>query len=156
LDYGQAGARILYGMAGQQPTSDDLYHLWGYVQQREGIKRVMSAMIFADKPLERFPQFTRALFRKGDKIAEVVQAIELKHSLIKDRFHCGIGHDAQFIESQIMVELLLIMKAKGIIALPIHDALMVPWSAAATAKDAMLSVFQRMTGVKGIVTRSGV
>ncbi|TIU44812.1 MAG: hypothetical protein E5W30_19400, partial [Mesorhizobium sp.] len=74
----------------------------------------------------------------------------------KDRFHCGIGHDAQFIESQIMVELLLIMKAKGIIALPIHDALMVPWSAAATAKDAMLSVFQRMTGVKGIVTRSGV
>lgn len=156
LDYGQAGARILYGMAGQQPASDDLYHLWGYVQQREGIKRVMSAMIFADKPLERFPQFTRKLFRKGDKIAEVVEAIESKHSLIKDRFHCGIGHDVQFIESQIMVELLLIMKAKRITALPIHDALMVPESAAATAKDAMLSVFQRTTGVEGIVTGSGV
>ncbi|RWM21769.1 MAG: hypothetical protein EOR73_10195 [Mesorhizobium sp.] len=156
LDYGQAGVRILYGMAGQQPASDDLYHLWGYVQQREGIKRVMSAMIFADKPLERFPQFTRKLFRKGDKIAEVVEAIELKHPLIKDRFHCGLGHDAQFIESQIMVELLLIMKAKRITALPIHDAPMVPESAAATAKDAMLSVFQRMTGVEGIVTQPGV
>ncbi|MER9864495.1 hypothetical protein [Mesorhizobium sp. M0185] len=156
LDYGQAGARILYGMAAQQPASDDLYHLWGYVQQREGIKRVMSAMIFAEKPLERFPQFTRKLFRKGDKIAEVVEAIELKHAPIKDRFHCGLGHDAQFIESQIMVEVLLIMSAKRITALPIHDALMVPASAAATAKDAMLSVFQRMTGVEGIVTQSGV
>lgn len=113
-------------------------------------------MIFADKRLERFPQFTRKLFRRGDKIAGVVDAIESKHPLIKDRFHCGIGHDVQFIESQIMVELLLLMKANRITALPIHDALMVPESTAATAKDAMLSVFQQMTGVEGIVTGAGV
>jgi hypothetical protein len=156
LDYGQAGARILYGMAGQQPTSDDLYHLWGYVQQRDGIKRVMSAMIFADKPLERFPQDTRKLFRRGDKIAEVVAAIEQKHELIKDHFHRGLGHDVQFIESKIMVGVLLIMKARGITALPIHDALMVPASAAATAKEAMLSVFRQVAGVEGIVTQSEV
>ncbi|RWA58120.1 hypothetical protein [Mesorhizobium sp.] len=154
LDYGQAGARILYGMAGQQPTSDDLYHLWGYVQQRDGIKRVMSAMIFAEKPLERFPQFTRKLFRNGDKIAEVVAAIEQKHELIRDRFHRGLGHDVQFIESQIMVEVLLSMKARAITALPIHDALMVPASGAATAREVMLSVFQRVSGVEGIVTQS--
>ncbi|AGB43210.1 hypothetical protein Mesau_00724 [Mesorhizobium australicum WSM2073] len=155
LDYGQAGARILYGMAGHKPTSDDLYHLWGYVQQRDGIKRVMSAMIFAEKPLERFPQDTRKLFRRGDKIAEVVAAIEQKHELIRDRFHRGLGHDVQFIESQIMVEVLRIMKARGITALPIHDAVMVPASAAATAREVMLSVFRRMTGVEGIVTQSG-
>ncbi|SFP14617.1 hypothetical protein SAMN03159463_03682 [Mesorhizobium sp. NFR06] len=156
LDYGQAGARILYGMAGQQPPSDDLYHLWGYVQQREGIKRVMSAMIFAEKPLERFPQDTRKLFRRSDKIAEVVAAIEQKHELIRDRFHRGLGHDVQFIESQIMVGVLLIMKARGITALPIHDALMVPASAAATAKEVMLSVFRRVAGVEGTVTQSEV
>lgn len=156
LDYGQAGARILYGMAGQQPTSDDLYHLWGYVQQRDGIKRVMSAMIFAEKPLERFPQDTRKLFRRSDKIAEVVAAIEQKHELIRDRFHRGFGHDVQFIESQIMVEVLLIMKVRAITALPIHDALMVPASAAAMAKEVMLSVFKRVAGVEGIVTQSGI
>ncbi|MDX8458189.1 hypothetical protein [Mesorhizobium humile] len=154
LDYGQAGARILYGMAGRQPTSHDLYRLWGYVQQREGIKRVMSAMIFADKPLERFPQFTRKLFRSGDKIADVVEAIEQEHEPIRDRFHRGLGHEVQFIESQIMVEVLLVMKARGITALPIHDALMVPASAAATAREMMLSVFQRVAGVEGIVTQS--
>ncbi|RWD02074.1 MAG: hypothetical protein EOS58_22685 [Mesorhizobium sp.] len=156
LDYGQAGARIIYGMAGQQPASDDLYHLWGYVQQRDGIKRVMSAMIFAEKPLERFPQFTRKLFRKGDKIAEVVEAIELKHPLIKGCFHRGLGHDAQFIESQIIVELLLSMKARGVTALPIHDALLVPASATAITRELMLSAFHRMTGVQGIVTRADV
>lgn len=152
LDYGQAGARILYGMAGQPPPADDLYHLWGYVQQRDGIKRVMSAMIFADKAHDRFPQGTKKLFRRSDKIAEVVEAIEKKHPLIKDYFHRGLGHDAQFIESQIMVQLLLTMKAKGIVALPIHDALMVPDSAAVIAKEVMLSVFQQIAGVEGVVT----
>ncbi|TGV29079.1 hypothetical protein EN785_37740, partial [Mesorhizobium sp. M8A.F.Ca.ET.142.01.1.1] len=92
---------------------------------------------------------TRKLFRRGDKIAEVVAAIEQKHELIRDRFHRGLGHEVQFIESQIMVEVLLIMKASGITALPIHDALMVPASAAATAREVMLSVFKRVAGVEG-------
>lgn len=155
LDYGQVGPRILYALSGQKPPTDDLYHLWGYAQQRDGIKRVMSAMIFASDRLNRFPKGTRKLFRRSDKIGEVVEAIEAKHPLIKGCFHRGLGHETQFVESQVMVEVILTLKAEGIVALPIHDAVLVPASKAPTTTDVMLSIFRRHTGVEGTVTKEG-
>jgi len=155
LDYGQVGPRILYGLAGQKPPAEDLYQLWGYVQQRDGIKRVMNAMIFASERLARFPRETRKLFRSSDKIGEVVKAIEAKHPLIKDQFHRGLGHEAQFVESQIMVEIILTLKAGGIMALPIHDAVLIPASQLTIATDIMLSIFEKYTGVQGTVSVEG-
>lgn len=152
LDYGQVGPRILYGVAGQQPPSGDLYAMPGYYQQRAGIKRVMSAMIFASGTLKRFPKETKKLFRRSDKITEVTSEIESRHPLIKDYFYRGLGHDAQLIESQIMVEVLLTLKDRGIVALPIHDAVMVPSSVASLAKEIMLDVFYRRAHVEGTVT----
>lgn len=153
LDYGQAGPRILYGMAGLQPPSGDLYGFPGYFAQRNGIKRVMSAMIFAGERLDRFPKGTKGKFRKSDKIGDVVEAIEHRHQLLKDHFHRGLGHDAQFIESEIMIEVLLTLKGEGVVALPIHDAVMVPSSAERLAKEIMLSVFLKKAGTEGVVTR---
>ena len=152
LDYGQIGPRILYGMAGHQPSTNDLYLIGGYQQHRDGIKRVMSAMMFNSARRRQFPRETKSLFRRRDKIGEVIEAIEANHPLIKDLFHHGIGHDAQFTESQVLVEVLLTLKAQGVIALPIHDAVMVPSSKVSVTKDIMLSVFQSHTGVEGIVT----
>lgn len=155
LDYGQVGARILYGMAGHFPATDDLYWMYGYGQHRDGIKKVMSAMIFADQRLDRFPKDTRKLFRKTDKIGEVVDAIEAKHPLIKDHFHKGLGHDAQFIESSTLVDVLLDLRAKGIVALPIHDAVMVPASKVSITEEVMLRVFNAHAHVQGTVTVEG-
>ncbi|RWM77190.1 MAG: hypothetical protein EOR81_19335 [Mesorhizobium sp.] len=155
LDYGQVGARILYGMAGYLPAVDDLYSMHGYNQYRPGIKKVMSAMIFAEQRLDRFPKDTRKLFRKSDRIGEVVDAIEAKHPLIKDHFHKGLGHDAQFIESSILVDVLLDLRAKGIVALPIHDAVMVPSSKVSMTEEVMLRVFNAHAHVQGTVTVGG-
>ncbi|MER8399920.1 hypothetical protein [Mesorhizobium sp. M1348] len=152
LDFGQVGARILYGMAGHLPAPGDLYQMHGYNQQRDGIKKVMSAMIFAERRLDRFPKDTRKLFRKTDRISEVVDAIEAKHPLIKDHFHKGLGHDAQFIESSILVDVLLDLRAKGIVALPIHDAVMVQCSKVSVTKEVMLTVFKAHAHVEGTVT----
>lgn len=155
LDYGQVGARILYGMAGHLPATGDLYSMAGYNQRRDGIKKVMSAMIFAEARPDRFPKGTKTLFRKTDKIGEVVDAIEAKHPLIKDHFHRGLGHDAQFIESSILVDVLLSLSAKGIVALPIHDAVMVPSSKVLVTKEVMLTVFKAHAHVEGTVTVEG-
>jgi hypothetical protein len=155
LDYGQAGPRILYGMAGHEPPSDDLYFIYGYIAQRAGIKKVMNAMMFATDRLDRFPKETRKLFRRQDKIAEVVAEIERRHPLVQDHFHRGLGHDAQFIESEIMVDVLLRLKQSGVIALPIHDALMVPASKVSIAEEVMLSSFADKARVQGIVKREG-
>lgn len=151
LDYGQVGARILYGMAGHTPEPDDLYTMPGYGQQRDGIKKVMSAMIFADNRLARFPKDTRKLFRRADRIDEVIGAIEARHPLLKDHFHKGLGHQAQFVESSILVEVLLDLRSKDIVALPIHDAVMVAASKAAVTEDIMLRVFHAHAHVQGTV-----
>ncbi|WP_244620227.1 hypothetical protein [Mesorhizobium sp. NFR06] len=155
LDYGQVGARILYGMAGHLPATGDLYQMHGYNQHRDGIKKVMSAMIFAEAWPDRFPKGSKTLFRKTDRIGEVLDAIEAKHPLIKDHFHKGLGHDAQFIESSILVDVLLSLRAKGIVALPIHDAVMVPSSKVLVTKEVMLTVSKAHAHVEGTVTVEG-
>ncbi|MER9962170.1 hypothetical protein NKJ72_14575 [Mesorhizobium sp. M0045] len=152
LDYGQVGPRILYGMAGCKPPYQDLYDIWGYGLNRPGIKKVMSAMIFASDTLNRFPKGTRRLFSRSYKVGDVVEAIEAKHPLIRNHFHRGLGHDAQFIESQIMIEVLLTLKGRGVVALPIHDAVIVPVSAVSIAKGVMLDTFHRHAHVEGTVT----
>jgi hypothetical protein len=153
LDYGQVGPRILYGMAGLQPPAGDLYDIPGYQQQRAGIKRVMSAMIFAGKRLNKFPRGTKALFRSADKIGEVVEAIEQRHPLLKGMFFRGLGHEAQFIESEIMIKVLMTLKDRNVVALPIHDAIMIPASAETHATEIMLSVFHEKAGTEGLVTK---
>jgi len=120
--------------------------------QVAGIKRVVSAMTFATSRLDRFPKETKRLFRKNDKIGEVVAEIERKHPLIKDHFFRGLGHDAQFIESQILIEVIKTLKTDGIVALPIHDAVMVPASRVDRSREVMLDVFNRLSGVEGLVT----
>lgn len=104
LDYGQAGARILYGMASHTPPEGDLYAFPGYYQQRAGMKRVMSAITFATSRPTSFPKGTRDLFRKRDKIEEVLTEIERHHPLIRDMLYRGFGHEVQFTESQIIIE----------------------------------------------------
>ncbi|MCA9797437.1 MAG: hypothetical protein KC910_36750 [Candidatus Eremiobacteraeota bacterium] len=152
LDYGQVGPRIVYGLAGLQPPPGDLYGLDFYLDQRAGIKKVMNAMLFAKARLARFPRGTRRMFRNGDRIDEVVEAIEAFHAPIRHLFHQGIGHEVQFIESQIMVQVLLTLKKAGVVALPVHDAVMVPETKASVAKEVMLSAFEAQANVPGVVT----
>lgn len=152
LDYGQVGPRILYGMAGQQPPLTDIYDLRRYELQRNGVKKVMNAMLFAQSRLGRFPKGTRKLFRRGDSIAEVTEAIETANTPIKHLFHCGMGHEVQFVESQILVDVLLKLKDKDVVALPIHDAVVVPKSKAPIAQEVMLASFEAIAGSPGIVT----
>ncbi len=65
--------------------------------------------------------------------------------------YSGIGHECQFLESQILVEILRILFSMSVPALPIHDAVLVPASKAEFAKRVMLYTFQRKTGYEGVV-----
>jgi hypothetical protein len=151
LDYGQMNPRILYGLCGAQPPPGDLYLLPGLEEHRNGIKKVMNAMLFATKRLTRMPKGVRAEFSKNHPVWRVMETIEEHNRVIKDRFFTGIGHSVQFHESQIMVDVLLALRARGIVALPIHDGMMVPASKGDEVKDVMLSTFYRHTNVQGLV-----
>lgn len=152
LDFGQMAPRILYGLAGVEPSFTDAYLIPGFEQYRAGIKKVMNAMLFTTKPLVRMPKGVRKEFSARHRVQDVVTAIEAAHPAIKGMFYTDIGHELQFTESQILVDVLLRLQAEGITALPIHDAILVPPSKVDISKDIMLSSFRRHTGIDGVVT----
>lgn len=169
LDYSQMMPRILYGLAGHEPPAADAYTIPGFERDRSGVKQVFNAMVFADKPLTRMPQGVRKSFAvparqrnaedekynasiESVRVRDVVNGIMEAHPLIKDQFFRCLGHEAQFIESQILVDLLLQLRDAGVVALPVHDAVVVPRSSQALVERMMLDVFQSHTGVEGRVT----
>lgn len=152
LDYAQMAPRILYGMAGVNPPEGDLYWIFPFWNRREGVKKVFNAMLNVDKPLERFPSGTRALFRRSTKIQEVVEAIAKHHEPLRKFFFTKVGFRVMFIESQIMVQTLLSLMDRGIVGLPIHDGLLVAQGNEEAAKEIMLRAFQDNTGITGEVT----
>lgn len=158
LDYGQMGLRILYGCVGIDPGQDDLYDipgLGGPVSEnlRAGVKMVLNAMIFSSKPLSRFPKGTRKFFPKNITIDTITTAIEVRHQAIRHLFYVGYGHQAQFTESQIMVDLLLRLMDEGIVALQLHDAVLVAESKAGRTETIMLETFRERVSIPGVVSR---
>ncbi|WP_089271432.1 hypothetical protein [Humidesulfovibrio mexicanus] len=151
LDYGQMNPRILYGLCGAQPLDCDAYDIPGYQRFRPGVKKVMNSMIFATKRLTRMPKGVRKEFEEQHRVEQVMQAIEDAHPAIKDSFFKGMGHEAQFIESQVMVEVLLTLRELEIHALPIHDSVLVAKSNKDKVKEIMLSCFLKVVGVQGLV-----
>lgn len=149
LDYGQMSPRIIYGMCKAEPDQEDLYALPGYEDHRAGIKKIMNAMLFSTKPLNRFPRGLREKFMERHRIADVCEAIMTAHAPIKHLFCRGIGHKAQFIESEVMVDVLLTLRDKGITALPIHDAIIIGNSHEEEATEVMLSRFQHHADIDG-------
>tara|TARA_R110001583_G_scaffold101415_1_gene247856 strand:+ start:9464 stop:10762 length:1299 start_codon:yes stop_codon:yes gene_type:complete len=152
LDYGQMTPRIIYGMLEAEPPSEDLYSIPGYSTHRAGIKQVMNAMLFSTKRLARMPKGVRQSFARDHHITDVCNAIEAAHPSISSKFYTGIGHDTQFIESEILIDTLLQLKKMNIVALPIHDALIVPPSSQDQVREVMLSTFKHHTGIDGLVT----
>jgi len=152
LDYGQIAARILYGMAGVAPEGD-LYDIGvPGADIRAGVKKVFNAMLYATKPLMRFPQHCLHHFPRGTRFEDIMAGITERHSTIAHHFFTGIGIHAMYLESEIMIDVLRTLIDHGIVALPIHDAVVVPASATELVRTVMLDVFHHHVGTQGVVT----
>jgi hypothetical protein len=146
LDYGQCAVRIAYGMAGVTVPKGDLYSVPRLEHYRDGIKQVLNSMFFSGAPLKRKPQNSVKLLPKNYTIGEIQDRIRAHHQPISRLFHSGFGMLSQRIESSILVRCLLTLMDRGIVALPVHDCLVVPRSNAEDAKQVMLDTFLDVTG----------
>lgn len=151
LDYRQMTPRILYGLVGQEPDMEDLYSIPGYEGHRKGVKKVLNAMTFAEKPLTRMPQETKQLFPEKTSFKMVEKVVLKVHEPIAQHFYTGIGHRLQFIESQIMTDVLLTLMEEEITALPIHDAVIVSEGSEDVVSEVMVEAFRKHTGIAGLV-----
>lgn len=153
LDYSALNPRIAYGLAGHKLPKSDPYAIRGFEKNRDGVKKIFNAMLFVSKPLGRWPEETKELFPAGTTVRKVTAAILKAHPELSKLFHTEIGHHIQFLESQIMVAVLLQLKAKGLLGLPVHDAVVVPRSATKEAEVVLLRQFKRISGISGLVSQ---
>lgn len=151
LDFSSMVLRTIYGLVGIDPGYGDLYHLDGLEGHRDGVKKVLNAMVSFSKPLERYPRGTRDLFPEGLKVSEVTAKIEKRHEPIRQFFHTGFVHQQQFIESSILADVLTACRAESLPALPIHDALLVPEGRSEQAMELMKAIFRQHTGINAKV-----
>jgi len=155
LDYAQMGARIAYGMAGADLPEGDLYTLPGFEPYRSVVKQMFNALLFDESERQRMPMGTRKDVPDHITWRDFHHAIRAKHDAIKQLFGTGIGMQTMFIESQILVAVLLELIDQRVVALPIHDAIIVALPHQEQAKRVMLETFRRMAGVEGRVEVEG-
>src|SRR5262249_16873733 len=131
-DYSTLVARLAYadGTEDKKPPKGDLYTIPGLSpESRDGVKRLFSTLLFDQtKNRDRFPKGVAELFsiedqRKGFK--QVFDLIKAHHSAITPLFGTGIGHYLQFLESQLLVNVLLRLAHRNVTALPLHDCVVV-------------------------------
>lgn len=153
LDYGQMTPRILYGRAGIDPHFTDAYAVPGLEGYRDGVKKVFNAMLHSEKPFGRKPSGTSALLPKDRPISEITVMIQEFHGPVERAFYAGKGLYLSYLESFILVKVMLELVDQGITALPIHDAVLVAEDDEEHVKEAMLKIFKEFTGGDGIVRR---
>jgi hypothetical protein len=151
LDYGQMGPRLLYSLAKTSYCVGDAYHLPGLERFRGDIKKLMGAMMIASRPFSRYPEGIDNLRSNRIPLKAVIEAITLRHASVAHLFNNGVGMKTMFIESEILLEVLLRLMEQGIVALPIHDAVMVSECDEDQAKEVMYQVFREKTGIDGLV-----
>ena len=157
LDYGQMSLLLLYARAEAQEhlPSGDLYDLSEYgfpTESRPGIKKVIQAIINSPELPRRLPKGSRKHFPSRISLRDVLRAVERKHPVIFPLMTSGIGMQLFRKESDILVNVLEALRSEGIVALPIHDAVIVMEEHKQTTITIMKKVFKDHTGITPEVT----
>ncbi|SNS29543.1 hypothetical protein SAMN04488503_0185 [Humidesulfovibrio mexicanus] len=151
LDYSQSCPRILYGLAGATPPREDIYDIPKLRGHRDGTKLLLLSLMCSDQERTKRPKGSRKLLPKSPKATELFQWVAEAHPALRPFFWTGIGLNLMFRESVILVDVLLTLIDMGIVALPIHDAVVVRHDTKEQVKEVMLVKFREHARVDGVV-----
>lgn len=159
IDFSSSLLRLLYAEAKVQPPAGDLYlgipsldYDYGPSGGvRDAVKRVISAMLFRVGDLQKLPLGTRLLLPKGWTGKRLHKAILNRHAPVANKFGKALGYRLMWLESEVLLEALNRCRELNVIALPVHDAVIVKESHAAFASAIMLAAFKAKTGFEGAI-----
>ena len=151
VDYGQLFPRLAYVTAGAEPQTGDLYDIGGDGRHRDGWKVLLNALLFVEGSLTRWPKGASKLFPKGTRLKDCLVQISARHAPIADHFGTGVGFRLMCTESRMLVFVLDRLFRSGIVALPLHDSVLVAGSNAECARTTMLEAARRFTGLRDTV-----
>jgi hypothetical protein len=151
VDFDHLGLVIAYGLVGATPPDGDLYSIPLLSSaKRKGVKQVLNGLLAKEGPMTRFPANTRKFFPLARRFEDdVLRWIERHHAPIVPLFGTAQATTTQNIESRVLMRALLQLKREEIIALPIHDCVVVRADHAERARVVMEEAFQLvMPGAK--------
>jgi hypothetical protein len=150
LDFKNMFARLAYASVGQEPPEGDLYDVSGFLEgydnkdHRDGIKQAFNSLLNGGKAGSR--DFLD-LLPDGSTAQKVRAAIQGKHPALASILCTTVGMRLMFMESQVLLTALERLMAQDIVALPIHDGLMVAQSQQTVAMRTMEDTALALLGI---------
>jgi hypothetical protein len=130
---------------GYEPAGGDPYSIPGNDNvERRVIKRAVAALLCA--------RSTGVTIEGIEDMSKFKAALIRHHPGLNGTLGKGLGHRLMNTESRILIEALRLLAKQGVVALPLHDCVLVKVSKAPTAGEAMLDAAQAMTGHRLPVT----
>ncbi|MCX5580786.1 hypothetical protein [Kaistia terrae] len=139
LDFSSMFPRLAYSHAGVSAPDGDLYAIPGLEGHRRAVKMAMNCLLMDDFHRSAWPKElvtsaddsdATAILPPGWTVKRTKDAILRKHPALRPCFGAGIGLMLMHTESQILIHVLEEMKAKKLVALGLHDGLLLPRSRA--------------------------
>jgi hypothetical protein len=112
----------------------------------------MQAIINSPDTPKRLPKGARNHIPTNISLKDILAAIQKKHPVIYPLMTSNLGMQLFRKESDILVKVLLTLQKHDVVALPIHDAVLVADEDKETAVRVMKEVFQEHAGVTPEVT----
>ncbi|ODA97300.1 hypothetical protein BFX40_02360 [Mesorhizobium sp. SEMIA 3007] len=148
LDYASMFPRLAYARVGTEPPTGDLYAIPGLEEHRAGVKAGLSALLSTETEMTRLPPKVKDALPTGWTASRFREAVATKHPALVPLFGRDIAMDLMFTESCILVAVLLRLSRMGIVALPMHDGIMVAASYSIYAIQVMQQVARQTLGLK--------
>ena len=126
-DFAQLHPRLLYAQCGR-PIHGDAYTIRGYEGARPAVKLAWQILINAQSAKAATLALARELggLDRQVEAGRLLQALEEHHRPIAAAFYTGAGLMLQRCDSDLMMEILRQCLLEGVVALPVHDSLIVP------------------------------
>lgn len=129
LDFKGMFVQLAYRCEGLVLRDDfDPYAIPGLEAHRNGAKHAMLSLLGRPKAMRRLSHELKNELPNGWNAKQLVASATELHSDIRHLFGKDIGVQLMFLESQILIAVLLQLIEEGIAALPMHDGIMVPKS----------------------------
>lgn len=149
LDFSSAFLRLAFIEAGIPAPPGDLYSRIPQIDAamyRDGIKQIISAMLFRETPLTRIPSEMKDKLPRGVTGAQIRSAIRSAFPELSNIFETGIGLRLMFRESEIMLRSLLRLAEIDVPGMHMHDGMMVQRSKADIAAREMAHAALEIVG----------
>jgi hypothetical protein len=159
LDFDNMYARLAYAKVGQQaPVDQDLYDLTGFLdgyepKLRKTIKKICSSFLFGAKGT-RHIEGTKNMLPEDMKVSAIREAFKKKHPPLKKLLGSYVGYGLMYQESEMLIEILKQLRDMHVVALPLHDAVIVAASKAEKAFQVMTDVAKLRIGQEMPVSSS--